>query len=138
MGTWYEIARLPNSFQEGCVDTSATYTLLPDGRVEVLNRCRRGTLDGPQRQARGKARVVDAATGAKLKVTFFWPFSGDYWIIALDEDYRWVLVGTPDRRYLWILSRERTMDPGLYEELTVRARDLGFDTSRLLTTLQPG
>jgi apolipoprotein D and lipocalin family protein len=102
LGKWYEIAHLPARFQEGCSETTAVYSLSRDGNVSVLNECRR---KGKIKQAKGKAKVVDKATGAKLKVIFFWPFYGDYWIIKLGHNYEYAVVGTPDRRYLWILSR---------------------------------
>jgi len=110
IGTWYEIARFPNRFQEGCVRTSATYTLLQGGKIGVLNQCRKGTLDGEISSAKGKAWVVDKGTNAKLKVSFFWPFSGDYWIIDLGENYDYAVVGHPGRIYLWILCRKPEMD----------------------------
>ena len=83
LGTWYEIALFPQRFQEGCVATQATYTLLEDGRIGVLNQCRKGGFEGNLSTAKGKAWVVEKETNAKLKVRFFWPFSGDYWIIDL-------------------------------------------------------
>ena len=88
LGKWYEIAHLPARFQEGCSETTATYTLLKDGRVSVLNTCKR---NGKVKTAKGKAKVVDKATGAKLKVTFFWPFYGDYWILSWERttSIRW-------------------------------------------------
>lgn len=138
-GTWYEIAKYPNRFQKGCVATSATYTVLPGGRaVEVLNRCRSGSLDGPFRSIKGKARVVDEDTGARLKVTFFWPFSGDYWIIDLGSEYEYAVVATPDRKYLWILSRTPRMDEETYGRILEKVRAQHFDPSRLKRTLQPG
>lgn len=130
MGTWYEIARYPNRFQRGCLCTTATYTLRPDGKVTVVNRCR--TAEGGMKEAKGWAKVVDRTTGAKLKVTFFWPFFGDYWILDLDDAYTRVLVGSPDRRFLWILSRTPRMEPAVYAELSARATALGFDPSRLV------
>lgn len=138
-GTWYEIAKYPNRFQEGCVGTTATYTPAPGGReIVVENRCREGTLDGAEKSIRGTARVVDAETNAKLKVTFFWPFSGDYWIIGLGEAYEYALVGTPNRRYLWILSRSPEMDETTYARLADLARAQGFDPARLTRTPQRG
>lgn len=132
MGTWHEIARFPNRFQRGCTCTTATYSLRTDGRVKVVNRC--GTTAGPAKQSEGWAKVVDPASNAKLKVTFFWPFFGDYWILALDPDYRQVLVGTPDRRYLWILAREPRLEDAAYQALVARAAALGFDVARLEKT----
>lgn len=135
-GTWYEIARFPNRFQRKCAgDTSATYTLRPDGKIEVLNRCRKE--DGSITSAKGTAKKASQnGPETKLKVTFFWPFYGDYWIIGLDPDYRWALVGDPGRKYLWILSRERSMDEGEYARIVELARHQGFDVDRLMRTKQ--
>ncbi|HWQ52321.1 MAG TPA: lipocalin family protein [Bryobacteraceae bacterium] len=137
-GTWYEIARFPNRFQRKCQgDTTATYTLRPDGKVTVVNRCREES--GSFNTATGTARLASKdGPNAKLKVTFFWPFSGDYWIIGLDPGYRWALVGDPARKYLWILSREPRMDDAEYQRVVDLARGQGFDVSRLLRTKQGG
>lgn len=135
-GTWHEIARLPNRFQRACVaDTQATYTLRPDGKITVLNRCR--TASGSTKSATGTARVADAkGPNSKLKVTFFWPFSGDYWIIGLDAEYRWALVGEPGRDYLWILSRTPKLEEATYRHIVELARQQGFPTGSLMTTPQ--
>jgi apolipoprotein D and lipocalin family protein len=137
MGTWYEIARFPHRFQEGCVATRATYTLRDDGKVDVLNECRLEHFDGPLKTAKGTARVVDEPTKAKLKVTFFWPFYGDYWIIDLGENYEYAVVGHPGRNYLWILSRTPTMDDALYGRLLKSVEARRYDISRLIRTSQP-
>ena len=137
LGTWHEIARLPFSRQEGCAGTTATYSLRDDGALEVVNRCRDGGLDGEERRAVGKAWVVDSTSNAKLKVQFFWPFQGDYWVLDVDPGYRWALVGTPDRRYLWILSRSATVDAELYRDLVTRAEAKGYPVERLIQTPQP-
>ncbi len=137
LGTWYEISTIPARFQKDCVAVSATYTRRADGRIDVVNACRVKTLDGRFKSVRGRAWVVDPATNAKLKVQFFWPFRGDYWILELDPEYGWVVVGSPDRKYLWILGRRRTMDPALYGELVSRAAAKGFDTAKLRPTPQP-
>ena len=135
-GRWYEIARYPNRFQRSCAsDTSATYTLRPDGKITVLNECK--TPEGRMKSAKGTARVASAkGPNTKLKVTFFWPFSGNYWIIGLDPDYRWVLVGEPGRDYLWILSREPRLDEALYKQILEQAKQQGYDTERLIKTRQ--
>lgn len=132
VGTWYEIARYPNRFQKNCFGSSATYSLRPDGKIAVVNRCRRGGPNGPLSSATGTARVVDPQTNARLKVTFFWPFSGDYWIVDLGERYDYAVVSGPDRKYLWILCRTPTMEPQRYRALLARLRALGFDTGRLI------
>lgn len=129
LGKWYEIARLPAKFQDGCSQTTATYSLSKDGAVSVLNECVR---KGKVKRAKGKAKVVDKETGAKLKVTFFWPFYGDYWIIKLGVNYDYAVVGTPNRQYLWILNRTPTMDDKLYTQLTEFAASNGFNVSRLI------
>ena len=135
-GRWYEIARYPNSFERGCVGVTAEYTPLDDGRIEVLNTCIESSLDGPSREIRGSARVVDATTGAKLKVTFFWPFEGDYWIVDLGEDYDYAVVGEPSRNFLWILSRTPQMDETLYEDIVAWLPGIGYDPDRLVRVPQ--
>jgi len=132
MGKWYEIARYPHRFQEGCFASTATYALRQDGTVDVLNECRQGSPDGPPKSARGTAKVVDATTNAKLKVTFFWPFYGDYWVIDLGPEYEYAVVGHPSREYLWILSRTPEMDEATYRGIIERVRRLGYDTGRLV------
>ncbi len=137
LGTWYEIATIPQRFQRGCVGVTAHYSLRDDGAIDVVNVCRKDTLDGKERSARGKAWIVDRMTNAKLKVRFFWPFTGAYWIIELDEGYQWAVVGHPERTYYWILSRTPQMDPALYDELIRRAAAKGYDTTKIKKTLQP-
>jgi apolipoprotein D and lipocalin family protein len=135
VGTWYEIASFPQSFQKGCVATTATYTVREDGDIDVLNRCRKDSLDGPEKSARGRARVVDRATNAKLEVSFFRPFWGDYWIVDLGAGYEYAVVGHPGRDYLWILGRAPAMPEATYEGILARLKDKGYDTSRLKRTL---
>ncbi len=140
-GRWYEIARLPNRFQRQCVsDVSALYELRDDGRVDVTNRCRRD--DGEYAEASGVARRSDAeGPVAALEVRFapawlsFLPFVwGDYRILALGDDYDHALVGSDNRRYLWILSRSTEMPESLLERLLEVASAQGFDTAELIMT----
>ena len=131
LGKWYEIARLPFRFEEGCTDITATYSLSKDGNVSVLNECLK---NGKLKQAKGKAKVVDKNTGAKLKVTFFWPFSADYWIINLGENYDYAVVGSPSRKYLWILSRTPQMDDKLFSQLVESVKSKGFNVENLIKT----
>ena len=131
LGKWFEIAHLPFRFEDGCSDITATYGLSQDGRISVLNECRK---NGKVKRAKGKAKVVDKNTGAKLKVTFFWPFYGDYWIISLGNDYDYAVVGTPNRKYLWILNRTAQMDDKLFSQLTELATSKGFDIQNLIRT----
>jgi apolipoprotein D and lipocalin family protein len=137
LGTWYEIASFPQSFQKGCTATTATYSLRSDGEIDVLNRCRKHRLDGVENQALGRARVVDTVTNARLEVSFFRPFWGGYWIIDLGNDYQYAVVGHPGRDYLWILSRTPTMAPEVYDGILSRLRERGYQTERLVKTLQP-
>jgi len=135
-GRWYEIARYPNSFERGCVGVTADYSLRQDGRINVLNTCREGSLDGNVRTIEGIARVVDSSTNAKLAVTFFGPFEGDYWILELGNDYEYAVVGDPSRKFLWILSREPGLDDGLYHDILSRLPEKGFDPENLEFVLQ--
>ncbi|MCC6737786.1 MAG: lipocalin family protein [Planctomycetia bacterium] len=131
-GRWYEIARLPNSFEEGLTDISAEYELREDGTLSVVNR----GWDPEDREwdeAHGSARFRGDARTAELRVTFFWPFYGGYNVIELDrEGYRWSLVAGDDTDYLWLLAREPKLDPAVEESLLAKARELGFDLSRLV------
>lgn len=141
MGTWYEQASFPMYFQRKCVaNTAATYRLREDRRVDVHNRCEQ--RDGSSLDARGVAKSVDGST-SKLKVRFapealsFLPFVwGDYWVIALDKNYQWSVVGSPSRKYLWILSRDKNLSPETFIELVNIAKAQGFDTTRLVRTPQ--
>lgn len=137
VGTWYEIASYPQWFQKGCTATSATYAKRDDGLISVTNRCRKISPDGKESIANGRARIVDPATNAKLEVSFFWPFWGDYWIIDLGDAYDYAVVGHPSRKYLWILSRTRSMDAAKYEAILQRLRMQGYDTDKLEKTVQP-
>jgi apolipoprotein D and lipocalin family protein len=137
-GTWHEIARLPNRFQAQCAaEVTATYAPRPDGTIGVTNRCR--TANGALDEAEGVAEPQDG-TNAKLKVTFLpswlrWlPVGrGDYWVIDLDPDYRWVMVGEPKREFLWVLAREKALPADTLETLLGRAREAGFPVDRVVT-----
>jgi apolipoprotein D and lipocalin family protein len=138
MGLWYEVARCPNFFQSSCAGGStAYYSLRDDGKVNVTNSCRRGSMDGEIYQVEGVARVVDEQTNAKLKVRFGL-FSGNYWIIGLDEGYQWAVVGEPTRSYLWILSRTPQMSAETYENILLLVEQKGYNPERLTKTPQPG
>jgi len=140
-GTWYEIARLPNSFQERCAgDVTATYTLLENKQIKVVNRCR--TADGEFIEAEGRARRAgEDEPNSKLKVRFaprilsWLPFVwGDYWIIDLDPDYRYAVIGEPSRKYLWILARDPDMEKSTLEEILQRTSEQGFDSAGVVRT----
>ncbi len=131
LGLWHEIGRYPNSFQKGCLGSTALYTARPDGEIDVLNSCR-DKQDGGLREAKGRAWVVDKDSNARLKVSFFWPFRGDYWIINLGQEYEYAVVGTPDRKYLWILSRTPAMNPEVLAKILENVEKQGFVRNKLL------
>lgn len=137
VGSWYEIASFPQWFQRGCVATTATYAQRDDGEIDVFNRCRKGSLDGAEDSAKGRARVIEGSNGAKLEVSFFRPFWGDYWLIDLDPDYRFAVVGHPGRDSLWILARTPTLPAATWTAILERLRKLDYDPARLVRTLQP-
>ncbi|MFH2125303.1 MAG: lipocalin family protein [Pseudomonadota bacterium] len=136
MGRWYEIASYEPIFQRGCVCSTADYGLMRDGSVAITNACRKGSPGGKLDSAVGTAKVVRGSKGSRLKVSFQWPFEGDYWIVGLDPEYQWVLVGHPQKKYLWVLSRQPVMEDALFQSLQAKAAELGYDVSRLKKTVQ--
>lgn len=137
LGTWYEIATIPAWFEKDCTAVTATYSLRPDGKIKVVNQCRKKTLDGPLNKIEGRAWIADGKDASKLKVSFFLWFAGDYWIIELDHDYRYAVVGSPNRKFLWILSRAPSMDESLYQTLLQRIAGHGYDITKIHKILQP-
>lgn len=132
LGTWYEIARYEHSFEEGCSNVNATYSLSDDGKIKVVNRClKKGKVD----EAIGKAYAVDE-TNSKLKVSFFGPFYGNYWILVLDEAYTYAVIGDPSREYLWILSRTPKLDTIKLKSILQKLPSLGYDAKKLIWTTQ--
>lgn len=130
-GTWYEIARLPNSFEKGMSCVTATYTSLSNGKIEVKNA---GILKGKNNKKKdivGQAWVPNSALPGQLKVRFFWPFSGDYYIMELDKDYNIALVGSPTRNFLWVLSRSPQLDQTIVDELLAKAKEAKFDIDKV-------
>lgn len=134
LGRWYEIARFPNRFEKGCEGVTADYALRADGLISVVNTCYEGAPDGDKKEAKGRARIVDTATNAKLEVSFFGPFWGDYWVIGLAEDYSLALVGEPSGRYLWILSRTQTISDDERDTAISDLRGMGYNTDALYWT----
>jgi len=135
-GKWFEIASFPMFFQRNCIaDTTAEYTSAPDGAIKVHNRCR--TESGFD-DAVGKATVVEGFNNSRLKVSFFWPFKADYWVVGLDPEYRWAVVGNPNRKYLWVLSRSPQLSAPLLEAALASAKAQGFDLTQLHYTPQGG
>jgi apolipoprotein D and lipocalin family protein len=125
VGTWHQVAWIPNSFQGDCTsDTKAAYTL--DGKdLRVQNQCK--DVNGKMTQAIGIAKIVEGSNNAKLRVSFFRPFYGNYWVLALDPDYQWVLVGEPKRTYGWVLARDNKLDETTLTSILDRAASLGYD-----------
>ncbi len=135
-GKWFEIASYPQRFQKGCYCTTAEYTLSDKGYVIVENRCNRDSVNGKQSYIKGKAFVENNSGNAKLKVQFFWPFRGKYWIIDLADDYSYAVVCHPNRAYLWILSRTPKMSDETYQQILLRLKEQHFDLSKLQLTPQ--
>lgn len=132
LGTWFEIARADHSFERNCQGVSAYYERREDGAIRVLNRCWQGSLDGELDVAEGRALIRDRTSNARLRVSFFGPFFGDYWILDVAEDYSWAIVSEPQGRYLWILAREPQMDPAVLQARLDFLQALGFDTEGLI------
>ena len=130
LGKWYEIARLDHRFERGCSEVEAFYTL-EDTMIRVKNSCYL-PMEQRTKEAHGRAYVVDETSNAKLKVTFFWPFYGNYWIVDLAEDYRYAVVSEPSKEYFWILSRTPLMKTEDIEHIVALATRLGFDTSKFI------
>ncbi|MEM9228263.1 MAG: lipocalin family protein [Pseudomonadota bacterium] len=135
LGLWYEIARFPNFFEEGCAGVTAEYALRPDGRINVLNTCREGSVDGIEDQAEGVARVV-APGQLKVKFVEWLPFEGDYWVIGLTEDYTVSVVGEPEGDFGWILARTSALGSAQRDEALAVLERFGYDTSQLIWTDQ--
>lgn len=130
LGTWYEIYRLPNWFEDdACRTVTANYSLREDGHIRVLNTCYQ---TDKTKVADGIAKIVDTKTNAKLEVSFFRPFYGDYWILDLAPDYSWVLVGEKSGKYFWILARSPQLNPALENMLLDKAKNLGYMTERFI------
>ncbi|HET9058125.1 MAG TPA: lipocalin family protein [Chitinophagaceae bacterium] len=134
-GKWYEIASYPQRFQKGCHRTTAEYTTTNKGYIIVENRCNRGNVNGKPSYIKGKAFVEKNSGNAKLKVQFFWPFLGKYWIIDLAEDYSYAVVSHPSKKYLWILSRTPNMEESIYQGIIERLKNKGFDMKKLKKTI---
>lgn len=131
LGTWYEIARFPHSFEKNMVGVTATYSMRDDGKIKVLNQGYKNSLDGEHSLAEGKAKIPDKSEPGKLKVSFFWIFYGDYFVLELDENYQYVMIGSSSPKYFWILSRTPQMSPDTYEMLLEKARKRGYNLDQL-------
>lgn len=135
MGTWYEIARLDNRFERGMTHVTASYTLRPDGTVEVVNS---GTCPktGERRTSRGRAKTTSHP--GRLRVSFFWIFYSDYKVLELADDYSWAVIGSRTSGYLWFLSRTPTVTPEVFEQMRIKAQERGYDVDQLVVVDQSG
>lgn len=138
IGTWYEIASIPQSFAQNCFCTRAEYSLKKNGGIKVLNTCNKKSIYGRLSEARGNAKVANKKTNSELKVSFFGPFYGDYWIIGLEENYEYAVVSNREGSSLWILSRTPQMKMEDFNEALLIAKSNGIDTSKLRYMEQMG
>jgi lipocalin len=130
LGTWYEIARYNHKFERGLQGVTATYSMRDDGKIKVLNQGYKNSLEGELSRAVGKAKLTDEP--GKLKVSFFWIFYADYFVMELEENYQWALIGSKSDKYLWILSRTPQLDENVKNDILNRAKKRGYDISQLI------
>ena len=138
LGKWYEIARYDHRFERGLVGVTASYSLRDDGKIKVVNTGFKETINGQKSEAIGKAKIPDPHVPSKLKVSFFWFFYGDYFVLELDENYQWAVIGSSTDNYLWILSRTPQMDETVYYELLNKLTTRGYDIDKLIRIAQKG
>jgi len=136
LGTWYEIARFNHKFEKGLVGVTATYSFRKDGKIKVKNSGFKGSLDGEKSNAIGKAKITNSDVPSKLKVSFFLFFYGDYFVLELDKNYKWAVVGSSSDKYLWVLSRTPQMEESLYDNILLKIRERGYDTKKLIRIKQ--
>lgn len=136
MGKWYEIARYDHSFEKGLVGVTATYSLRPDGKITVLNQGYKNSLEGSLNLAKGKGKQPDSREPGKLKVSFFLFFYADYYVLELDDDYKWALVGSSSDKYLWILSRTPQLADETLQHILGLAKKRGYNTDKLIMVKQ--
>lgn len=136
LGKWYEISRYDHSFERGLVGVTAFYSLRDDGKIKVVNSGYKNTLNGEKSEAVGKAKIPNPNVPSKLKVSFFWIFYGDYFVLELDKDYQWAVIGSSSDNYLWILSRTPQMDEKIYKSLLENLVKRGYDVTKLIEVEQ--
>lgn len=137
LGTWYEIARFDHRFERGLEGVTATYSLREDGKIKVVNSGYKGSLNGPFQEAIGKAKIPNPQTEpAKLKVSFFWIFYADYFVLELDKNYQYAVIGSKSDKYLWILSRSSSMENSTYTSILENLKKRGYDTGKLIKVKQ--
>jgi lipocalin len=135
LGKWYEIARFDHKFERNLQGVTATYSMRADGKIKVVNQGYKNSLDGKHSIAEGKAKTTKEP--GQLKVSFFWIFYADYFVMELDEDYQWALVGSSSDKYLWILSRTPQLEKEVLNHILKKATERGYDTSKLIWVEQP-
>lgn len=144
LGRWHQVAAIPAWFQEDCAANTVTeYSRLEDGRIKVVNTC--DTADGEVKRAEARGRYPEPSDGTRLEATFinllgfwFWPASGDYWVIGLDPNYEWSVVGQPSRKYAWVLAREPELDPATLGRIRTILEGAGYDPCALNLTTPGG
>lgn len=137
MGKWYEIARFPHSFEKNLVGVTATYELMENGKIRVINEGYKNTLDGKHSIATGKAKIPNKKEPGKLRVSFFWDFYSDYYVLELDPNYQYAMIGSSSDKYFWILSRSPQMDDKTYQMLVDKALRRGYNLKKLEKVPQP-
>lgn len=136
LGKWYEISRYDHSFERGLVGVTAYYSYREDGKIKVVNSGYKKTLNGQYSEVIGKAKISDSNIPSKLKVSFFWFFYADYFVLELDKNYQWAVIGSSSDKYLWILSRTPQMEKSLYNELLTKISNRGYDVKKLIRVEQ--
>jgi lipocalin len=137
MGRWYEIARFPHSFEKNLVGVTATYELMENGKIRVINEGYKNTLDGKHSKAVGKAKIPNKKEPGKLRVSFFWDFYADYYVLELDINYQYAMIGSSSDKYFWILSRSPQLDEKTYQMLLDKAKKRGYNLKKLIKVPQP-
>ena len=137
LGTWYEIARFPHSLEKNLVGVTATYRLRDDGKIQILNQGYKNSLEGELSKEVGKAKIPNKLEPGKLKVSFFWIFYADYFVLELDKNYEYAMIGSSSDKYFWILCRTPQMDSSTYEMLLEKARKRGYNLATLEKVTQP-
>jgi len=136
LGEWYEIARYDHKFERGLVGVTAHYSLQEDGKIKVINSGIKQSLDGEKKEVIGKAKIPDPDIPSKLRVSFFWFFYSDYFVLELDKNYQWAVIGSSSDNYLWILSRTPKINEDLYQDLLTKIKNRGYDPDRLISVKQ--
>lgn len=136
LGSWYEIARFDHSFERGLVGVTANYSLRNDGKIKVINRGFKNTLDGTISEAIGKAKIPNQKEPSMLKVSFFWFFYADYFVLELDNNYQWAIIGSSSDKYLWFLARTPQIDDKLYNKFIEIVKSRGYDVTKLIKVEQ--